>query len=152
MILLLFLFLSLKLWITWTAIFKTNIVRSTLILTFPCNYDRFSQSCAIRRVDKKERKKTSLTQFAHTIAATFFSPPFRPRFAPARTIVHKGTRASQLWSTVMATRTRGRFYDKQAGKCHLRLSVPSLDTTPCVRHISHPLSLTSMLTTSRVAC
>jgi len=58
---------------------------------------------------------------AHAIAATFFSPLFRH---PART-AHEGARASQLWSAVMATRARGRFYDKQAGKCHLRLSEPS---------------------------
>lgn len=49
----------------------------------------------------------------------------RPRLAAsARTIADEGARASQLWS-VMATRARGRFYDKQAGKYHLRLSEPS---------------------------
>lgn len=52
---------------------------------------------------------------------------------------------------VIATRARGRFYDKQAGKCHLRLSEPS-----CLAWCHPPSCATSprtlfLLTTSRVA-
>lgn len=103
----------------------------------PSNDDHFSWSCAIKRTRGKKRKPCRLG--SPTQSRRHFS---RPRFvAPARTIAHKDARASQLWSSVMATRARGRFYDKQAGKCHLRLSVPSCHAWghPLLRALPSPL-------------